>query len=333
MSKHRALLVGINYVGTSNELRGCVNDVNTMKTILETHYGFNDPTNVKMLTDSKATKRNIVSGLEWLVEGAAPGDVLFFHYSGHGSQVPDGSDGDHEPDGLDEIICPVDIDWNMNIIRDDQMKQIFDKIPSGCNLTVILDCCHSGGGLDHDNQYQPYGVGVAKSTPRSKIIPRNRFMPMPANLYSQAMSRTRKKKLKVKKKTMLAKSIQKNGLLITGCQSQQTSADAWIGGKFMGAATYFIADTLKRYEYVVSYKSLVEEIGKRLADNNFTQCPELNGSKLLFNNNFLSEFETTEESPTETLPAVPLLVEEKQSFWNSVKSFFASLFGKIFGAK
>ena len=52
------------------------------------------------------TKQNIISGLRWLVNGAARGDALFFHFSGHGAQQRD-TTGD-EADGYDETILPCD---------------------------------------------------------------------------------------------------------------------------------------------------------------------------------------------------------------------------------
>ena len=39
MSKKRALIVGINYPGTSNELRGCVNDANLVNKMITEQYG------------------------------------------------------------------------------------------------------------------------------------------------------------------------------------------------------------------------------------------------------------------------------------------------------
>jgi hypothetical protein len=41
------------------------------------------------------------------VAGAAPGDHLFFFYSGHGSQMVD-EEGDEE-DGRDECLVPLDM--------------------------------------------------------------------------------------------------------------------------------------------------------------------------------------------------------------------------------
>lgn len=52
------------------------------------------------------TYSGIQRAFQWLVSGAARGDSLFFHYSGHGGSVPD-DDGDEE-DGMDETLVPVD---------------------------------------------------------------------------------------------------------------------------------------------------------------------------------------------------------------------------------
>jgi hypothetical protein len=76
-------------------------------------HGF-DEINIRTLTDDeqagrrkKPTARNIKRGFEWLLDGAQRGDKLFFHYSGHGTQVED-VHGDEE-DGFDEALCPVSV--------------------------------------------------------------------------------------------------------------------------------------------------------------------------------------------------------------------------------
>jgi len=103
----KALLVGINdYPGKGNDLLGCVNDVQNMHDLLISLFGFSRES-IVMITDSAATTFNILKALEMLVYEAKPGDLLVFHYSGHGSQVPD-ANGD-ETDKLDEIICPWDL--------------------------------------------------------------------------------------------------------------------------------------------------------------------------------------------------------------------------------
>jgi hypothetical protein len=284
MSNKKALIVGINYPGTDHALRGCVNDAMTMSEMLTAHYGFNNPKNKRMLTDASATTANILERLNWLVDGAQPGDVLFFHYSGHGSQLVDTKyDDDSEPDGLDEIICPVDLNWRDKVIRDDDFKHIFARVPEGVNLTVVLDCCHSGGGLDSRYEYMPYGVATPDADPLSPN--RSRLMRMPADIANRAIG------LDIKPKPRPIREA-KSGILISGCQAQQTSADAWIHNKYMGAATFFINYSLQTHGYNnISYKDLVVDVNNTLSKYGYAQRPQLDCvQKEFFNRNFLQPF-------------------------------------------
>ncbi len=280
----KALLVGINYPGTSNELRGCVNDVMSTSDIITKHFGFDDPKNRRMLTDASATTANIIERLEWLVDGAGPGDVLFFHYSGHGSQVINQKYDvqDYEPDGMDEIICPIDLDWRDKMITDDMLKAIFDKVPTGVNLTVFLDSCHSGTMLDQSNQYQPLRPSIRTV---SESPNRPKFIAMPADITNRGIGLN----LAVRPRSLqtVTRDVNQTGLLLSGCRSDQTSADAWIHNKYTGAATYYLTKVLASHSYDVDYKTLVDEMNAGLQADGYNQCPELDGSPLLFAGKFL----------------------------------------------
>ena len=138
----KALLIGINYRGTSSELNGCINDVQNLKELIVPNS-----TEVIVLTDDaadKPTKENILNGLNWLAD-CKPGDNLLLQYSGHGSYIADvnGDESDHR----DEVICPIDYD-SAGFISDDTLRSILSKIPADVNLFVVMDCCHSGTILD-----------------------------------------------------------------------------------------------------------------------------------------------------------------------------------------
>lgn len=87
--------MGINYVGSSNELHGCVADVQRMLGLLD-RMGFPDgPQERRVLVDSPQwpshstpTLANMRAGIAWLTADAQPGDCLLLHYSGHGGRVP-----------------------------------------------------------------------------------------------------------------------------------------------------------------------------------------------------------------------------------------------------
>ena len=142
----KAFLVGINDYAPSGhggpDLRGCVNDVRDMAHTLNV-LGIVPaiPRCMRIITNSGATRANILNGLKWIVTGAKKGDTLVFYYSGHGSYVADTS-GD-EIDHRDEAICPHDY-ATAGMIIDDVFRSCFSGVPTGVNLEVILDSCFSG---------------------------------------------------------------------------------------------------------------------------------------------------------------------------------------------
>lgn len=128
----KALIVGINYRGTSCALNGCINDAKCMEYMLRTKFGFR-PENVLIMTDDMPdpmrlpTRYNMFLGFQWLLTGMKPGDSLVFHYSGHGSQQPDYSG--EEPDGKNETLCPLDFKRAGEIVDDELNRQLINPIP------------------------------------------------------------------------------------------------------------------------------------------------------------------------------------------------------------
>uniref|UniRef100_A0A1J3IDV7 Metacaspase-6 n=1 Tax=Noccaea caerulescens TaxID=107243 RepID=A0A1J3IDV7_NOCCA len=161
----KAVLIGINYVGTKAELRGCVNDVRRMHISLVEQYGFSKE-NIKLLIDTdsstiKPTGKNIRQALLDLVESAELGDVLFVHYSGHGTRLP-AETGEDDDTGYDECIVPSD----MNLITDDDIRDLVDMVPNDCPITIVSDSCHSGGLIDEAKEQ--IGESTKKKKPKQE---------------------------------------------------------------------------------------------------------------------------------------------------------------------
>jgi len=195
----KALMVGINYVGTPNQLNGCINDVESMKVRLTTNYGF-DPANITTLTDdtaNKPTRDNILMEFTKLLANANSGDLLFFLYSGHGSYTMD-LNGD-ETDGRDEMIISSDL---KGILDDDLKKIITANLKKDVTLFALFDSCFSGSVLDLRYQY-------IDSLNYDTFTENDRQLDTPGNV-----------------------------LMISGCSDNQTSADANINNKFNGAMTW-----------------------------------------------------------------------------------------------
>lgn len=109
--------------------------------------GFEDD-DIKLLVDDdddceSPNHINVKNALTWLCTEREDGDIIFMHFSGHGTQVP-ADDDDNEVDNLDEAIVLEEL----FLMADDDLKQFFSQLPDAAICTVITDCCHSGTMLD-----------------------------------------------------------------------------------------------------------------------------------------------------------------------------------------
>ena len=271
----KALLVGLNhYPDPRNNLKGCINDVLMMSKLLQENFGFDDINNIRLLTDERATTQAIRDRLEWLVKDAKAGDVLVFHYSGHGAQVRD-RDGDELKDHMDEMICPYDLDWD-NPFTDDDLHNIFKDLKPEVNLTVVLDCCHSGNGLRE--MIRP----DMPNRPKFLVPPpdiQHRTNPVIEDLgVDKALTMTKpKKELKVAK--IGQKAAKGGALLVSACRANQVADDAWINGDFHGALTFYFYKVVSEAQFKISYSELVEKVRADLKAAHHRQVPQLEGPK------------------------------------------------------
>ena len=146
-SNKKALLIGLNYIGTSNELFGCINDTNSIKERIS-NKEFNNIRILTDLSDIKPTYNTILEEFTNLLVNSKEGDLLLFFYSGHGSNILDNNND--ETDGHDEMIIPYDF----KPILDDELKQIIQtNLKANVTLFAMFDSCFSGTVLDLKYQY------------------------------------------------------------------------------------------------------------------------------------------------------------------------------------
>lgn len=148
----RALLIGINsypFLPAISQLKGCVNDVTIMKNTLQASFGF-PKSNIAVLTDEMATQGSIRDAMLKLVADTVEGDIVVFHYSGHGSRMA--SEKGDKASGYDETIMPsdsgrmsFDIKAENRDIRDNEIQEWLARLSSKTrHITLIFDSCHSG---------------------------------------------------------------------------------------------------------------------------------------------------------------------------------------------
>lgn len=270
----KGLLVGINKYKMANaDLSGCVNDVTNIRDSLIKFFGFTAD-DIRVVTDERATKKNIMDRLGWLVKGAKAGDRMVFHFSGHGSQVRD-RDGDELKDKLDEILCPHDMNWDGTYIVDDELRKVFAGLPKGCALEVLLDSCHSGTGTREL-------LGLQQLPPEQSFNPRFLAPPidiqcrvdddLPVHHFFRGLSLSNPSRL-------APDALPEYLSLFSGCADNQTSADALIGGKYNGAFTYYFCKHLRDVKGKISRSDLLKRVRASLKHEDFDQVPQLEASK------------------------------------------------------
>ena len=259
----KAFCVGINdYPYDGSDLNGCVNDAHAWADLLVSHYDF-PRADVKLITDSQATKSNMIAGLKNLLAGAKSGDVLVFTNSSHGSYVADTS-GD-EP-AYDEIICPYDIE--SNALVDDELRELFGDLPPGVRLTIISDSCFSGTVTR---------AAVGENLPGIKVPDdrRVRFL-NPALLRKDVLANPWKARSKRRDKYPESKMKE---VLISGCTDKEYSYDALIGGTYHGAMTYYAIQAIQAANYQITYAQLDGRLNFLLDDAGYPQHPQVEGKR------------------------------------------------------
>ncbi len=158
--ENHAILIGANQYQNLAErwwLKGPANDVQLVAGYLTTNAPVPfEAENVTVLTDGVAgydapTLAAIRTAFADLTAKVQPGDFVYLHFSGHGTQAP-ALDPASELDGLDELFLPVDIGaWSdqvgavENALVDDEIGTLIDGLRAkGANVWAVFDSCHSG---------------------------------------------------------------------------------------------------------------------------------------------------------------------------------------------
>jgi hypothetical protein len=292
----KALLIGLDHYRQISGLRGCRNDVTSWNRLLVDVAGF-APTGIRTLTDADAVKANVLSHLVWLAEGAKVGDRLVLMFSGHGSFTVDTS-GD-EPDGYDELVCLYG--YPDEYLLDDEIRDWVATVDQDVDLTLIFDSCHAGTmtreipGVPSDPLAPRRGplvvigpgdtghgaVDPCLLDPTSPACRLARFAPPPAEIEAHPLAppppgavdqepRDPRRRLIER----AASAAPERAIALTACQANQTSADAFLGGDYHGAFSYYTTARLTQAGKVGLGRSvLIRDVTRSLKSAGFTQVP------------------------------------------------------------
>ncbi|MBD1902655.1 caspase family protein [Trichocoleus sp. DQ-A3] len=239
-----ALLVGINdYPANDRFLRnleGCVTDVALQEELLVHRFGFN-PSDVVKLTSNQApaqqpTRNNILTAFEeHLIKQAKPGDVVVFHFSGHGSRLgdPNPIQGCANQAFNDEFNSTLVVaDEGQKDLAPDIMGRTLFLLMSALNtenVTVVLDSCHSGGGT--------------RGNFRVRSVPGDKLNPSPEEIAYQKgwMERLQLSESELARRRCAGVA---KGVVFASAQREEEALDAEFDGFSAGAFTYLMTQYL-----------------------------------------------------------------------------------------
>lgn len=276
--RRKALLIGIDYFGSQHQLEGCINDVQNVASWLVSRGYSSDPRDMLFLTDERSgpyypSGYNILAAMNWLI--SEPGCSLFLHYSGHGGQVPDNQGT--RVSGFNDTIVPVDFEVNGMIDSPTLHRHLVSRLPQNCTLTVIFDCCHSGSALELPYVYRTdeYGnvnlmdnlkmgyqlVGEASHLIQGGFSLQNvgeaaqllggakDFFQSLRHQFTEDDGGNTGSQTGLAAESDFGEDWAREGksvFMFSGCKDEQTSADAFIAGKHVGAMSWAFLETMKR---------------------------------------------------------------------------------------
>ena len=285
-----ALLIGIDHYVSPRipSLGGCVNDIDAIEQLLHARYNV-PPDNIVKLIDHQATHQAIVAAFRnhliaqvqsWVAAGRPdPAPAFLFYYSGHGSQAPDASG--IEPDGMDETIVPHDSRvGDVYDLKDWELGQLIDELTAplpeaDANVTVVLDCCHSGSGT---RDLKPTLVATRRCEPDTRPQPKMRQQPTMRPTIAGARTRT--------VSTPSGWELGAKYVLLAGCRDREEANEHRVsqsstGYRQHGALTYFLLDELSRLspDRPMTYRELHERVRYQVNSRYEDQMPQCEGQK------------------------------------------------------
>lgn len=258
-----ALLIGINQY-RSTPLHGCLTDVDLQRELLIHRFGF-QPSDILTLTDQQATRSQIETAfIEHLVTPSKAGDVVVFHFSGHGSLLNLGMTGEDSQTSL-VTIDNSGVDSIRDRIPEDTLLLLLKSLPTD-QVTAILDAGYAYPGANLQGSLRV----------RAQPSP----SPNQLHLAEVAFQEQRFEELKLDRSQLRVQRQAKQipGVSLAAANSHQFATEARWNGFHAGLFTYALTQHLWHATPATTLRFILsrtaEDIGQR-AD----QSPSLEGQK------------------------------------------------------
>jgi hypothetical protein len=270
-------------------LGGCVSDIQRVEAFLKDFKRVPVPQILKLTASPSAgdkskpseppeqlpTRDNMVASFRKLGEMAPAGSQVYIHYSGHGGRAKTVFAEIKGADELDEGLVPTDIGTSEGqYLRDIELAHLLQELVNkGLLVTLILDCCHSGGATRGDAAIR--GMNVEDNKP---LQPNHQPVATVDALRAtwQALTGAGSRGLKA---GGLPESAQY--VVIAACRQNEYAYEYAFNRdtrEKSGALTYWLLDTLRQPNPGQTYKNLYDRINPQIHSQFPAQTPLLLGA-------------------------------------------------------
>ncbi|BAZ21216.1 peptidase C14 caspase catalytic subunit p20 [Kalymmatonema gypsitolerans NIES-4073] len=293
-------------------LGGCVRDINYVEAFLKQMRKVPE-TQILKLTASTShnneyeplepsnelpTRKNIVDSFRKLGEMTPEGAQVYIHYSGHGGRAKTVFKDIKGEDGIDEGLVPTDLGTSEGqYLRDLELAQLLKElVDKKLTVTVVLDCCHSGGATRGEAEIR--GMDVVDDKPfltgQELVAPLETLAATWKSLTEQGTRGLKASGLPESRDYVVLAACRPNEEAYEYAFNRETK-------EFNGALTYWLLDTLRQQNPGQTYKDLYDRINAKIHSQFPQQTPMLmgEGNREIFGSEF-----------AETVYAIPVLKVE-----------------------
>jgi hypothetical protein len=231
--------------------------------------------------DQWPTYAAMVGKFRELTAGAEPGDQVYIHYSGHGGRTPTLFEAEKGPREFDESLVPCTIsDPNERYLRDVEVAMLIEEmIDKGLFVTVVLDCCHSGGIRRGPQHPVPRGLPVPDGRLRRKESLVGTREQLALFLRPRTFSASGGKTFR--HGHLEGWLAEPNGYVqLAACRPQETAFEYPLAnGEAQGALTYRLLEALREGGMQATWQEIYDVVFSRVHDQFQKQAPILLGEK------------------------------------------------------
>ena len=280
-------------------LGGCVRDISHVEAFLKDFQKVPENQIIKLtaspseedekkpleLSEKLPTRQNMVAAFRQLGKIAPVNSQVYIHYSGHGGRAKTVFPDIKGASEIDEGLVPTDIGTSEGqYLRDLELAQLLKELADKkLVVTLVLDCCHSGGATRGEAEIR--GMNVEDNKPLQASFEPVAEPEVLAALW-QSLTGGGTRGLK-------AGGVPESNdyVLLAACRQNEYAFEFPFNRETKeknGALTYWLLDTLKQPFSGQTYKDLFDRINAKIHSQFSTQTPILlgEGNRKIFGTEF-----------------------------------------------